>query len=480
MLPAPTLDELAAQMRERIAPNPSTWRGPYILFLGEGCAKAAGAPSREDLAREALKMFNYEPVAVFGASRVKELFDQFTAHTSSLSSRQFGRMLRQLYANVPVPSFYQDLALLIREHYFPLVVTMNFDTLLEQALAAVGVRDSQYQVTTFGRDRSTSPVEWSTSPLTHLVKLHGDLAQDIAHLTPDEIEGALSSSRQWIKQDLAGDIIMVAHEMGSDPVIDRWLAHTPQRELWWVNESPPPDMSRASSWTSQPLQEITGDLGKPNVFFSQMALRILRAPELLETSDVPVAAEAGGLESMTLAGAARPPAAAETPEAAVGQTLQVEILRNQAVLYNLDQDRSATQENPQLQAQIQYQKRRMSRLEDRYRSLPEVQPLVLKTVRSIARRIREASTQTRRQVSAEEPADHTFDSVAAYVDQQAKTVEKEIGAAKPNQLLISASLSATLAVADRLHTEFGDDVINAEDIKQLVALVPSTAGKVVL
>src|SRR5262245_102028 len=364
MLPAPTIDELAAQMRERIGPNPSTWRGPYILFLGEGCAKAAGAPSREDLAREALKMFKYEPDAVSSASSGKELFDQFTAHTSSLSTRQFGRMLRQLYANVPVPSFYQDLALLIRESYFPLVVTMNFDTLLEQAVAAAGVRETQYKITTFGRGgRSSSPVEASTPPLTHLVKLHGDLAQDIAYLNPDEIEDALSSSKQWIKQVLAGDIIMVAHEMGSDPIIDQWLAHTPQRELWWVNDSPPPDMQRVSFWTSQPLKEITGDLGKPNVFFSQLALRILRAPEV-PTPEEFMAPEARPLE-------------AQPPEAALAQTLQVEILRNQAVLYNLDQDRSATQENPQLQAQIQYQKRRVSRLEDRYRSLPEVRPLVL-------------------------------------------------------------------------------------------------------
>jgi hypothetical protein len=461
MLPAPTIDELAAQMRERIGPNSSNWRGPYILFLGEGCAKAAGAPSREDLVREALKMFEYGPDVGSDAASNQSLFDQFTAHTSSLSSRQFGRMLHQLYANVPVPSFYQDLALLIREHYFPLVVTMNFDTLLEQALAAVGVRNTQYKITTFGRGRSSSPVEALDSPLTHLVKLHGDLAQDIAHLTLDQIEGALSSSRQWIKQDLAGDIIMIAHETGSDPIIDRWLAHNPQRELWWVNELPPADMQRVTSWTSQPLHEISGDFGKPNVFFSQLALRILRAPEVPSS------------EALVLP---KP----QPPEAALAQTLQVEILRNQAVLYNLDQDRSATQENPQLQAQIQYQKRRMSRLEDRYRSLPEVQPLVLDTMKSVADRIRTASNLPRRQGSAEEPADYTFERLAAYVDQQAEAVEKEIGTPKPNQLVISASLSATLAVADRLHTEYGDDVINAEDIKQLAAFAPSVAGKVVL
>src|SRR5262249_7602928 len=153
-------------------------------------------------------------------------------------------------------------------------------------------------------------------------------------------------------------------------------------------------------------------LGKPNVFFSQLALRILRAPEV-PTPEEFMAPEARPLE-------------AQPPEAALAQTLQVEILRNQAVLYNLDQDRSATQENPQLQAQIQYQKGRVSRLEDRYRSLPEVRPLVLETLKKIADRIRTASHLTRREVPADEPADYTFESAAEYVDAQAQAVEKEI------------------------------------------------------
>jgi hypothetical protein len=471
VLPAPNLDDLAGRIRERLGPIPSISRGPYILFLGEGCARAAGAPSREDLAREALKAFKYEPAEASKDKSGKELFEQFRAHTSSLSGSQFTRMLRSLYANVPVPSFYQDLALLIREQYFPLVVTMNFDTLLEQALAGVGVRSSQYRVTTFGRGRTSSQPDPSAAPLTHLVKLHGDLAQDIAHLTPDEIENALSASKSWIKADLAGDIIMVAHEMSNDPV-DRWLAHNQNRELWWVSQDPPADPSRVSSWTSQAVQEVTGDLGRPNVFFSQLAHRLLRAPEAI-AMETPVAA--GELESVSTARSIGLPA-----DVPLSETLQLEILRNQAVLYNLEQDRSAAQENPQLQAQILYQKRRMSRLEERFRSLPEVQRRVLDVVNRIASRIRTASVPPRPAGPSDEVTDYTLEDLASYVDRQADAVAQELESSKPNQLLISASLSATLAVADRLHTEYGDVVVNTQDVKQLAALVPTAAGKVVL
>ena len=162
------------------------------------------------------------------------------------------------------------------------------------------------------------------------------------------------------------------------------------------------------------------------------------------------------------------------------QTLQVEIRRNQAVLYNLDQERSPSQENPQLQAQIQYQKRRMSRLEDRLRGLPEVQNSVLEAVKTVAKRIRSASLPARSEAPADEPAPYTLESVAAFVDQQAEAVAKELASGKPNQLVISASLSATLSVADRLRTEYGDGVIKLDDIKQLASLAPTAAGKVVL
>ena len=465
MLPAPSIDDLADRIRRRTSEgSPDRWQGPYILFIGEALARAAGAPTREEIAREALRTFDFEPESVAKAS-AEEVLAKFAAHTDSLSRPQFVRMLRSLYARVPVPTFYQDLAPLVREGYFPLIITTNFDTLLEQALAHVGLRSSEYRVTTFGTRRMSSGAGVSSrtpmpgGPITHLVKLHGDLAQDTAHVTPDEIEQALGSSRQWIKADLRGDMIMVGHVLSEDP-IDRWLGHTPDRELWWVNTDEPgdTDRSRIESWARE-LYWITGELGRPAVFLTQLALR-LRAPDVGAVAQQPRAMNAP-----------EPAPVAAEPADSIAETLNREILRSQSVLYNLNQERTAGERPPQVEAQIRYQKRQIVRLEDRVRSLPEVKRQTLATVGQIVESVRQAR-------GAADAA--RLDPLASYLEGQLQALTSELGKEAPNQILVSATLCSTLAAADRLLTEFGSEVVRPDDVKRLAALVPAAAGKVVL
>jgi hypothetical protein len=59
-------------------------------------------------------------------------------------------------------------------------------------------------------------------------------------------------------------------------------------------------------------------------------------------------------------------------------------------------------------------------------------------------------------------------------------LEAEFHKAAPNQILVSALLGATLTVADRIMTEFGRQVVDPDDVKQLAALAPTAASKVVL
>jgi hypothetical protein len=433
MIPSPSIDDLAGRIRER------AHTGPYVLFLGEGCAVAAGAPSAADIARAALRTFGFE-----GATKTisdEEVAERFAKHAERLSRSQLTRMLRSLYASVPVPSFYQDLALMIRERYFPLVVTMNFDSLLEQALAAAGVRNADYRVTTFGVGRSPTEPDPVTSraPLTHIVKLRGDLAQGTAHVTPDQIETALRGSRQWIKSDLKGDLIMVGHVLNEDP-IDRWLAHSPVGELWWVSKEPPTDPARVAAWSKE-RHDIIGDLGRPQVFFLLLAVRLLRQP------------------------AERPSEAAPVESPDLSDILQREIVRNQSVLYTLEQDGPPGDRAPQLQAQIDYQKRQIVRLEDRMRALPDVRPRVLDVVKKIGDAVRRADG---------------FAPLADYVQGQLATLEAECGKETPNQILVSASLGATLTLANRLLTEYGATVVDPEDVRQLAALAPTAAAKVIV
>ncbi|MBS0160200.1 MAG: SIR2 family protein [Nitrospira sp.] len=367
---------------------------------------------------------------------------------------QFARMLRSLYVNVPVPAFYRDVAALVRERYFPLIVTTNFDTLLEQALAQTGVRSSDYKITTIGT-RTFDAILPSEEPLTHIVKLHGDLAQDTAYVSPEQIDDALRTSRQWIKSDLVGDIIMVAHVVDNADPINKWLAHGAQRELWWVSqESPPP---QATAWASV-LRVIDGDLGRTGVFLSQLALRLLSAPD--STANDP-AEDLPSVESLLASPRERPILGDET--------LEREIFRNQSLLYSLDQATSPRERNPDVQAQIVHQKRVIVKLEDRARARPDTQQRVLQALGSVLNSVANGATIGKGAIE-----------VVEYIRQQQDTLKQEFDKPKPNQIVVSAALGATLAVADRMLTEFGPEVISPDDVRRLAAFIPSAAGKVVL
>jgi hypothetical protein len=449
MIPSPTIDDLASRIRERLSPDsPNQWLGPYILFLGEGCATAAGAPSREAIARQALAMFAPDQDKPSPDEPAHSIFERFAKHTASLSPASMGRMLRSLHAQVAVPSFYQHLAQLIREGYFPLILTMNFDTLLEQALTNAGVRSTDYRITTFGASRISSSNEpYSEKPncLTHIVKLHGDLAQDIAQVTPDQIEEALNASRRWIKSDLKGDIIVVDHVLSDDP-IDRWLGHSPGRELWWVAQHPPTDPAKVQSWTEERVNEITGELGRPQVFFQQLGFRLSGMPDVatLETIGIPHIAD----------------------------SLRNEIVRNQSELFSLDQESASGERPQQVQRQIDYHKQEITKLEDKFRALPDVQPQVLEYVRRIADRLDNHGPRVL--------DSSTLASLSGFVNSNVKALELELGKETPNQILVSAVLGGTLTFADKLLTEYGPTLVDPADLKHLAALAPTAAFKVVL
>jgi hypothetical protein len=465
MIAAPSLDDLARRIRSRCDASAV----PYVLFLGTGCAKAAGAPSADTVARDLLKTFGYDTTPASKDEPHAEVLSRFAAHTSQLSRSQMTRMMRSLYAKVPVPSFYQDLALMVRERFFPTIVTTNFDTLLELALEGVGLRNSDYLVTALGSrtgsDRPSRNQRPGSGPLTHIVKLNGDLAQDTAYWTTTQIEEAVASSGPWIKPDLSGDLIMVGHLPGERPV-DGWLAHAPNRELWWISADNGPTPAAVSAWSNE-VHELTGDLGRPQIFFQQLALRLLRAPEASEAG-TPVDESrdvTAGLESM------RPMGAATRESDSLVDTLQREILRSQSVLTSLSQEGLPGTRSPETQAQIQYQKKRLSALEDRLRLLPEVKPRVLELVDRILTSIRGVDSSTL--------ASSGLAGVAAYVERETDTLKRELGTETPNQPIVSASLGATLTIADRLYTEFGESIVKASDLRALAALVPTSSGRVV-
>jgi hypothetical protein len=70
--------------------------------------------------------------------------------------------------------------------------------------------------------------------------------------------------------------------------------------------------------------------------------------------------------------------------------------------------------------------------------------------------------------------------MVGFVDLHMNSLEGELTKDSPNHILVSGYLGATLSLADRLLTEFGGKLIDADDVKRLASLAPSVAGKVVV
>ncbi|HJW93235.1 MAG TPA: SIR2 family protein [Thermoanaerobaculia bacterium] len=448
MIPNSGIDDLAHRIYER-RPQKSDASSPdaepYVLFLGDGCSEAAGVPKLPQLAARAMQMFGLAKSASGGSGTTSEqdLVGPFLDAIASMKKEHAARMLQSIFASIPVPSFYQQLAQLIRERFFPLIITTNYDTLLEQALDSVGFRAFDYRVTTFDGGTPISTSTGGGSELVHIVKLHGDLARKVIHFTPEAVDGALQSSRQFVKSELRGDLIMVGFSFGDD-AINRWLSHGSSREVWWVAPKPPDDPQVVTSW-AQEWHELTGSFGNPAIFFAQLSLRLLRL--------------------------AQPGTA--SPDQPLADTLQGEIRRAQNVLYTLEQSAAAGSRPPDVQEQIVYQKKQMSVLEEKMWSLPEVKPAVIQVVSLIRDDILNAHQDQSNDFRIDEPLKN-------YLHQQIDTLKTEMAKEKPDRFLVSASLSATLALADRFTTDYGSDIIQPEHLRRLAQLAPLAAGKVIV
>ncbi len=464
------IKSLAARMASRYNTPDSN---PFILFLGVGCARAAGVP---DIAEIALHAFNdlkeRDPSLVTTWLPEKEAVSEeertqaFYNFLGSLSRRERYRLLQRFYISVPVPLFYQDLAVLTKAGYFSHILTTNIDTLLEQAFNAAGLRQtSDYQVISLGGGLSSNisqqqvstmpPPSMSDSPIK-VIKLHGDLAQQQGILTPDEIEAALEPQGRFLKGEIKGDMVMVGYEFECEP-IHRWITKTTGSELWWVNPSHP-DSARISPFeVARKVMYIEGTNATPEVFFGQLALMLLRLP-VLESMNISFTNYTEIPDPATSTIGSMPGGSLMSDDEIENEYLRSQIRRCQEVLHSLEQAAGAGETNLQLQAQIEYQKRQITDLEDQFRDLSSSRPQVVELMGQIINYAQLASIDP---------------GTMSFLQSQINAVREEFGKTQPNQHIVSASIDATVVVADRL----GSKAVKPELVRELASFAPSVTTR---
>jgi hypothetical protein len=460
----------------------------YILFLGSGCAKAANVPSFSEIARkvfdayEGVNQLSLDVPSKEERSDEDKLLKSFFKFLGKMSHTEIFLMLQSFFADIPVPTFYQDLALLVKDGYFNRILTTNFDTLLEQALNGVGLQIGfNYQVISLGggstsddESSSDSNATGSLSNMIYIIKLHGDISKQDMNFTPQNIEQALQSQRRFVKSELQGDLIMVGYKFESEP-INQWLNYSQRQELWWVDSHPKSTKYNTNDWANQ-IFYMDENLARPETFFSQLALRLLRRPayESLRKNSLRSYIQQGtdsGQEDYS-------GETVSTDEELIVEDLRVKIRSSQALLNSLEQSAPPGERAPSIQAQIDYQRRQIIRLEDDLRSLSNCREKLLTLLETIRAVVPRAAAESNRNL----PSKNTL----TFLNKLLEFIRKELQAGAPNQYILASSIAAVLTLLERYYLNLTSLPADSETatacqlrdlIRELANFAPSIATR---
>jgi NAD-dependent SIR2 family protein deacetylase len=139
----------------------------FVLMLGAGASISSGVKPTASMQDEILRQFGQG----IPGDKIDDRFDVLWGR-SNPSQRE---IYLQPYLDVPPGQGYLQLARLIKEGYFDLALTFNFDNLLEQALIAVDFRDYSVLVRGEIADDQMQKLIDAKEPRFKLVKLHGSV-----------------------------------------------------------------------------------------------------------------------------------------------------------------------------------------------------------------------------------------------------------------------------------------------------------------
>jgi hypothetical protein len=216
-------DILIRLLRERRDTDPTN---PYVLFLGAGASLTSGA-----------SLFSRVFDGVGATS-----YDDFSSLVQSLSDTE-RHVLLSAHVNQTAPSLAAlELASLVRDGYFSIVLTTNFDNVLEKALQDIGLGPDDFVVLVNEHRAPLSRLNallGHPSPRIKIVKLHGDVSRRSYALTRQETVQFAKPVEDALRQLFSErDIILVGTRF-ADLDLLRLVPATGDGALWHVNPSRP-------------------------------------------------------------------------------------------------------------------------------------------------------------------------------------------------------------------------------------------------
>jgi hypothetical protein len=445
----------------------------FPILLGKACANEAGQPYQQVIQKLGNQLMSSG--SVLGGLLGTNIVSMILGGSSNLSSdvalsqllaavpdsvrpsavKAVYRLLQQYYGSLPVPLFYQDLGAILKAGYFSRVITTNYDNLLEQALESTPVpwrRDRDYHVIdvpAFTREALKRHLASLGRHGVLILKMHGDLRQEGDPIDFTELESALFDHRKTLYQELSEDLVVVGYERES-PGIDKALHAQSGGTIWWVSETAIDPTLQSTLEAVRAVNVIDGPEASPQRLFGTLWTLLSRLPD---------AAGSGydhSVDQQTLDSVVPGETDPNLPSTDLEHdVLRASLARAKDELERLRQS-SPPGANPNIDAQIDYQRAQIASLEDqvRIRQKDKIQSLL----NDILGRARTGSL---------DPA------TLAFLEQEANLVESQFPLSSPNQDIISASIAAIAVLSARL----GPLVAPPESVRELSSFAPSELGR---
>ena len=198
-------------------------------------------------------------------------------------------MFLQPYLTAAPSDGYAALATLIQAGYFDIVITYNFDRLLEVALNNAGLHErTDYRVITRGESEPAvmASMMEAPEPRIKILKLHGSLlAADFFLFSDEEMLNYPPDISKLLLELTGRDIIICGYAFNDTCVVKAFNADANAGHIYSVDPGGPPTSLRGYMKIRRSQTNVfRGDWGRFDEFFGALRDELLRPPTPVSTT----------------------------------------------------------------------------------------------------------------------------------------------------------------------------------------------------
>ncbi len=211
--------------------------GVYALLLGSGISRSAGVPTGWEIVQDLIHQLSAISAGQYhedmGYDELLEALGKTEAERNAILREYFEPTASEREQSIKVPSeAHRSIAKLVKAGYIKVIITTNFDRLLEIALADEGITPDVIR---------SEPMIQGTQPLRHsaitIVQVHGDY-RDIRTLnTAKELESYTPEKNKYLDSIFAEyGLIVCGWSAKWDKALRDAIFRNPQRwySTYWV------------------------------------------------------------------------------------------------------------------------------------------------------------------------------------------------------------------------------------------------------